>query len=138
MNLTHRGLALIAVMGVAHTSSGSRPAPPLNEPLVARPGMMIGRVMTRDGRPVPRFTIEYAAYEAGSDGVRPDSEVEPNVVAKIDGHDGYYEIRLPEGSADSSWMRLPVAEAPAGCRCQFGHRTAERPCAGSSVFPSLP
>jgi hypothetical protein len=73
--------------------------------------MMIGRVMTWDGRPVPRFTIEYAAYAVGSDGVRLDSEVEPNVVAKIDGRDGYYEIRLPEGSYGLvSGVTLPLLE----------------------------
>jgi len=118
MNLTPRGLALFAVLATAHSiaaqthdAHGARPAPPLDEPLVARPGMMIGRVMTWDGRPVPRFTIEYAAYAVGSDGVRLDSELEPNVVAKIDGRDGYYEIRLPEGSYGLvSGVTLPLLE----------------------------
>lgn len=86
-------------------------APALDATLVPRPGMMIGRVMTRDGRPVPRFTIEYAAYEAGKDGVRMSSKGEPNAVAQVEGRDGYYEIRLPEGSFGLvSGVTLPLLE----------------------------
>jgi hypothetical protein len=111
-------------------ASGTRPSPPLDEPLVARPGMMIGRVMTWDGRPVPRFTIEYAAYAVENQAMRLDVDTAPNVVAKVDGRDGYYEIRLPEGSYGLvSGVTLPLidghqtfrfwAETPGTTRLDF-------------------
>jgi len=118
MNPLFRGITALVLLAATHfglcqagDATGTRSAPPLDEPLVARPGLMIGRVMTWDGRPVPRFTIEYAAYTVGSDGVRLTDEAEPNAVAKVEGRDGYYEIRLPEGSYGLvSGVTLPLLE----------------------------
>lgn len=118
MRTPKRGIALSVALALTFPAlaqstdaPGARPAPPLDEPLVARPGMMIGRVMTWDGRPVPRFTIEYAAYAVESSGVRFGGDSEPNVVAKVEGRDGYYEIRLPEGSFGLvSGVTLPLLE----------------------------
>lgn len=137
MNPSIRGIATIALLAAWHGSlaqpagaPGARPVPPLDEPLVARPGLMIGRVMTWDGRPVPRFTIEYAAYAVGPDGLRLTREGGPNVVARVEGTDGYYEIRLPEGSFGLvSGVTLPLldghqtfrfgADAPWASRLDF-------------------
>jgi hypothetical protein len=60
---------------------------------------------------VPRFTIEYAAYAVESSGMKLGGDSEPNVVAKVEGRDGYYEIRLPEGSYGLvSGVTLPLLE----------------------------
>lgn len=105
MKPLHRGFALFAAMVVAHVATeqfaavpGTRPAPPLDEPLVPGPGMLIGRVITRDGRPVPLVTIEHAAHAVGGNGVLIDGDAERNVAVKVDGRNGSHEIRLPERS----------------------------------------
>jgi hypothetical protein len=87
-------------------------APPLDAELRPGPGMMVGRVMTWDGRPIPRFTIEYAAYVLDDEGrLRLDGSTPPNAVGQIEGRDGYYELRLPEGSYGVvSSVSLPLLE----------------------------
>lgn len=76
------------------------PAPPLDQPLQPKMGMMIGRVLTPDGEPVDRFTIEFVGYNI--DDARPSIDgrgiADPNLIGRVKGRDGYYEIRLPDGS----------------------------------------
>jgi len=76
------------------------PAPPLNEVLKPKRGIMRGRVLTPDGRPVPQFTMEVKGYNIDAKNPRIEGRQfdEPNLIGRYSGRDGYYEIRLPEGS----------------------------------------
>lgn len=75
-------------------------APPLSQPLKPRVGMMIGRVLTPEGEPVKEFTIEFMGYNIDSRDPRIDGRgvSDPNLIGRVHGRDGYYEIRLPDGS----------------------------------------
>jgi hypothetical protein len=76
------------------------PAPPLGEVLKPKKGIMRGRVLTPDGKPVARFTIEFAGYNVDKKDPRIDGRgiADPNLIGRVEGRDGYYEIRLPDGS----------------------------------------
>lgn len=76
------------------------PAPPLDEVLTPKRGLMRGRVLTPDGKPVPQFTMEVVGYNVDPKHPRIEGRQfeEPNVIGRYVGRDGYYEIRLPEGS----------------------------------------
>lgn len=76
------------------------PAPPLDEVLKPKRGLMRGRVLTPDGKPVPQFTMEVIGYNIDSKNPRIEGRQfeEPNLIGRYVGRDGYYEIRLPEGS----------------------------------------
>ena len=76
------------------------PAPPLDEILKPKRGLMRGRVLTPDGRPVPQFTMEVVGYNVDAKNPRIEGRQfeEPTVIGRYVGRDGYYEIRLPEGS----------------------------------------
>jgi hypothetical protein len=76
------------------------PPPPLDEVLQPRKGMMRGRVLTPDGKPVKEFTMEIVAYNIDQKNPRIDGRAldEPNLVGSFSGRQGYYEIRLPDGS----------------------------------------
>ncbi|MBL4575623.1 MAG: hypothetical protein JKY51_05945 [Opitutaceae bacterium] len=73
-------------------------APPLNQVLVSKKGFMIGRVLTVEGNPLPSFTIEFAGYDIATQSLNTLNGDEPNLIGRVKGKDGYYEIRLPEGS----------------------------------------
>ncbi|MGH8017738.1 MAG: hypothetical protein ACREIA_05510, partial [Opitutaceae bacterium] len=102
------------------------PAPPLDQALKPKPGMMIGRVLTPDGEPVKEFTIEFVGYNIDSDDPRIDSRAidDPNLIGRVNGRDGYYEIRLPDGSfgfaasisvpADGGPRRFPLRSTDEG------------------------
>lgn len=76
------------------------PAPPLDEVLKPKRGLMRGRVLTPDGRPVTQFTMEVVGYniDARNPHIEGRQFEEPNLIGRYVGRDGYYEIRLPEGS----------------------------------------
>jgi hypothetical protein len=76
------------------------PAPPLNEVLKPKRGMMRGRVLTPDGKPVAQFTMEMVGYNVDAKNPRIEGRQfeEPNLIGRYTGRDGYFEIRLPEGS----------------------------------------
>lgn len=76
------------------------PAPPLDEVLKPKKGIMRGRVLTPEGKPVPHFTIEFAGYNVDQKDPRIDGRgiADPNLIGRVEGRDGYYEIRLPDGS----------------------------------------
>lgn len=91
------------------------PPPPLSEELTPRKGMMRGRVLTPDGKPVRNFTIEIVAYNIDQGYPRIESRVldEPNLVGRYVGRDGYYEIRLPDGSFGfAATITIPTADGP--------------------------
>ncbi len=91
------------------------PAPPLNEILKPRKGMMRGRVLTPDGKPVAEFTMEIVAYNIDERRPKIDGHVldEPNLVGRYDGRDGYYEIRLPDGSFGfAATIAIPTPDGP--------------------------
>jgi hypothetical protein len=72
--------------------------PPLDQPLVPKKGFMIGRVLTVDRDPLPSFTIEFAGYDIVSQPLESLNGGDPNLIGRVNGKDGYYEIRLPDGS----------------------------------------
>jgi hypothetical protein len=72
--------------------------PPIDQPLVPKKGFMIGRVLTEDGDPLPAFTIEFAGYDIVSQPLEELNGGDPNMIGRVNGQDGYYEIRLPDGS----------------------------------------
>jgi hypothetical protein len=76
------------------------PAPPLNEVLKPKRGMMRGRVLTPDGKPVSQFTMEIVGYNVDAKNPRIEGRQfeDPNLIGRYIGREGYYEIRLPEGS----------------------------------------
>ncbi len=88
------------------------PAPPLDQPLRPKPGLMIGRVLTPEGRPVERFSIEFMGYNIDARDPRIDGRgvADPNLIGRVEGRDGYYEIRLPDGSFGfAASISIPVA-----------------------------
>ncbi|HEX9783273.1 MAG TPA: hypothetical protein VGA56_11170 [Opitutaceae bacterium] len=100
------------------------PAPPLGQVLKPKPGMMIGRVLTPDGQPVKEFTIEFVGYNIDLNDPRIDGRgyQDPNLIGRVDGRDGYYEIRLPDGSFGfAASVSIP---AEGGAR-RFPLRTAD-------------
>lgn len=76
------------------------PAPPLDEELKPKPGFMRGRVLTPDGKPVEQFTIEFIGYniDASDPSIVARRNEEPNLIGRVQGRDGYYEVRLPNSS----------------------------------------
>jgi len=76
------------------------PAPPLDEVLKPKPGFMRGRVLTPDGKPVDQFTIEFIGYniDASDPSIVARRNEEPNLIGRVQGRDGYYEVRLPNSS----------------------------------------
>jgi hypothetical protein len=76
------------------------PAPPLDKVLTPKPGLMIGRVLTPAGQPVKEFTIEFMGYDIDQRDPRIDGRgsADANLIGRVTGRDGYYEIRLPDGS----------------------------------------
>ncbi len=76
------------------------PAPPLDEVLKPKRGLMRGRVLTPDGKPVSQFTMEVIGYNIDARNPRIEGRQfeEPNLIGRWVGREGYYEIRLPEGS----------------------------------------
>ncbi|MEZ5276582.1 MAG: hypothetical protein R3F07_09400 [Opitutaceae bacterium] len=73
-------------------------APTWGKPLVPRKGFMIGWVTSADGEPLPEFTIEVLAYDVGTESLVVKLEGEPQMVGRFKAKDGYYEVRLPDGS----------------------------------------
>jgi len=91
------------------------PPPPLSEVLQPRKGMMRGRVLTPDGKPVTEFTMEIVAYNIDQKNPRIDGRVldEPNLVGRFNGREGYYEIRLPDGSFGfAATITIPTKAGP--------------------------
>jgi len=91
------------------------PAPPLDEVLKPRKGMMRGRVLTPDGKPVMEFTMEIVAYNIDEKRPKIDEKVldEPNLVGRYNGRGGYYEIRLPDGSFGfAATITIPTPDGP--------------------------
>jgi hypothetical protein len=91
------------------------PPPPLSEVLQPRKGMMRGRVMTPDGKPVTEFTMEIVAYNIDQKNPRIDGRAlgEPNLVGRFNGREGYYEIRLPDGSFGfAATITIPTKDGP--------------------------
>lgn len=76
------------------------PPPPLGEELKPKRGMMRGRVLTPDGKPVQQFTIEIVGYNIDQHDPRIDGRglADPNLIGRYTGREGYYEVRLPDGS----------------------------------------
>lgn len=76
------------------------PAPPLNEVLTPKRGLMRGRVLTPDGKPVSQFTMKIVGYNVDAKNPRIEGRQfeQPNLEGLYVGRDGYYEIRLPAGS----------------------------------------
>ncbi len=72
--------------------------PALDQPLVPKKGFMIGRVLTVDGEPLPLFTIEFAGYDIVEKSLEELNGDDPNLIGRVKGKGGYYEIRLPDGS----------------------------------------
>ncbi len=89
-----------AAMKRRRATGEPEPAPPLDQVLKPKPGLMIGRVLTPEGQPVKDFTIEFVGYNIDSDDPRIDGRAiaDPNLIGRVNGRDGYYEIRLPDGS----------------------------------------
>lgn len=91
------------------------PPPPLDEVLQPRRGMMRGRVLTPEGKPVLQFTIEIVAYNIDQKNPRIDGRAlgEPNLVGRFNGREGYYEIRLPDGSFGfAATITIPGKDGP--------------------------
>lgn len=91
------------------------PAPPIDEVLKPRKGMMRGRVLTPDGKPVMEFTMEIVAYNIDEKRPKIDEAVldEPNLVGRYNGRSGYYEIRLPDGSFGfAATITIPTPDGP--------------------------
>lgn len=91
------------------------PAPPLDEVLKPKRGLMRGRVLTPEGRPVPQFTLEVRGYNLDTKNPRIDGRQfeEPNLIGRYVGRDGYYEIRLPEGSFGfAATITIPTSAGP--------------------------
>jgi hypothetical protein len=77
--------------------------------------MMIGRVLTPEGQPVKEFTIEFVGYNIDSDDPRIDGRAiaDPNLIGRVTGRDGYYEIRLPDGSFGfAASVSVPTESGP--------------------------
>jgi hypothetical protein len=77
--------------------------------------MMRGRVLTPDGKPVPKFTMEVRGYNIDAKDPRIDGRglSEPNLIGRFEGRDGYYEIRLPDGSFGfAASITIPTPAGP--------------------------
>jgi hypothetical protein len=87
-------------------------APAWGQPLVPRKGFMIGWVTSADGDPLPEFTIEVLAYDVGTESLVVKLEGEPQMVGRFKAKDGYYEVRLPDGSF--GFVASVILEGPQG------------------------
>jgi hypothetical protein len=87
-------------------------APAWGEVLTPRKGFMIGWVTTIDGEPLPEFTIEIAAYDVAEDSIVMKMEGEPEMIGRFKARDGYYEVRLPDGSF--GFVASVILEGPDG------------------------
>jgi Ca2+-binding EF-hand superfamily protein len=99
------------------------PAPPLDEELTPKPGFMRGWVLTPGGDPVPEFTIEFVGYNIDAENPRIHGRgtSDPNLIGRVRGRGGYYQIRLPEGSFGfAANIIIPSSEGPK----QYPLRTA--------------
>lgn len=91
------------------------PPPPLDEELLPKPGFMRGWVLTPDGDPVPEFTIEFIGYNIDADNPQIDGrrKGDPNLIGRVKGLGGYYQIRLPDGSFGfAANIVIPTAAGP--------------------------
>lgn len=91
------------------------PAPPLNEELQPKPGFMRGRVLTPDGEPVDSFTIEFIGYNIDADDptIVARNASEPNLIGRVQGRDGYYQVRLPDSSFGfAASITIPTDDGP--------------------------
>lgn len=89
-------------------------APAWGEPLLPRKGFMIGWVMTADGEPLPDFTIEVVAFDVGTESLVMRTDREPHMIGRFKAKDGYYEVRLPDGSF--GFVASVILEGPDGPR----------------------
>lgn len=87
-------------------------APSWGEPLEPRKGFMIGWVTTADGEPLPDFTIEIVAYDVGAETLVMKKDREPHMIGRYKAKDGYYEVRLPDGSF--GFVASVILEGPNG------------------------
>jgi len=87
-------------------------APAWGEPLRPRKGFMIGWVMTADGDPLPDFTIEVVAFDVGLESLVMRTDSEPHMIGRFKAKDGYYEVRLPDGSF--GFVASVILEGPDG------------------------
>ena len=75
---------------------------------------MIGWVMTADGEPLPDFTIEVVAFDVGTESLVMRTDSEPHMIGRFKAKDGYYEVRLPDGSF--GFVASVILEGPDGPR----------------------
>lgn len=87
-------------------------APAWGEPLLPRKGFMIGWVTTADGDPLPDFTIEVVAFDVGTESLVMRTDREPQMIGRFKAKDGYYEVRLPDGSF--GFVASVILEGPDG------------------------
>lgn len=87
-------------------------APAWGGPLEPRKGFMVGWVTTADGEPLPDFTIEIVAYDVGTDTLVMKMDQEPQMIGRYKAKDGYYEVRLPDGSF--GFVASVILEGPNG------------------------
>jgi hypothetical protein len=87
-------------------------APAWGDRLLPRKGYMIGWVMTADGEPLPDFTIEIVAYDVGKASLVMKTDREPHMIGRFKAKDGYYEVRLPDGSF--GFVASVILEGPDG------------------------
>lgn len=91
------------------------PPPPLDEELLPKPGFMRGWVLTPDGIPVPEFTIEFVGYNIDTDNPRINGRgtSDPNLIGRVRGQGGYYQIRLPDSSFGfAASIMIPTPDGP--------------------------
>jgi len=87
-------------------------APVWGDLLLPRKGFMIGWVMTAEGEPLPDFTIEVVAYDVGTESLVMKTDREPHMIGRFKAKDGYYEVRLPDGSF--GFVASVILEGPDG------------------------
>lgn len=91
------------------------PPPPLDEELLPKPGFMRGWVLTPKGDPVPEFTIEFVGYNIDSDNPQINGRGigDPNLIGRVRGQGGYYQIRLPDSSFGfAASIMIPTDDGP--------------------------
>jgi hypothetical protein len=91
------------------------PPPPLGVELKPKKGFMRGRVLTPDGKPVERFTVEFVGFDIDQNDPRIAGTVggDPNLIGRYEGRQGYYEIRLPDGSFGfAASIEIPTPAGP--------------------------
>jgi hypothetical protein len=91
------------------------PPPPLGVELKPKKGFMRGRVLTPDGKPVDRFTVEFMGFDIDKNDPRINGAVsgDPNLIGRYEGRQGYYEIRLPDGSFGfAASIEIPTPQGP--------------------------